>query len=124
MTTSPITDCAKLSAARFYELMTEQNLFRGYVVDPKTAVSTTPNENLLYVEDAVRSNPGYAGHEAVFFQVDVPTQCLFFVFVHHTTRGMAQGGTRMLAYQTIGDLLYDGLRLSRAMTEKMRLTSG
>ena len=118
MPTSPTTDFSQMSATQFYEQMVAQNLLRGYIVHPKAAASRTLPESLLQVVDGVHANPGYANHEAVFFQVDVPTKCLFFVFVHDTTRGMAQGGTRMLAYPTIGDMLYDGLRLSRAMTEK------
>jgi glutamate dehydrogenase/leucine dehydrogenase len=65
--------------------------------------------------------PGCAGHEAVFFQVGPESGALFSAFVHNTVRGQAQGGLRHWPYESMGDLMRDGLRLSRAMTRKCAL---
>ena len=106
------------SPQAFFSLF-KKNPFTRAVIRPSDAyVEGSAEEALPALMTSLRNNPGYADHEAVFFQVDVPSQCLFFVFVHSTVRGMAQGGTRMLRYATIDELLFDGLRLSRAMTEK------
>jgi glutamate dehydrogenase/leucine dehydrogenase len=60
----------------------------------------------------------YDNHEGVFCRADAASNCLFFAFIHNTNRGQAQGGTRFYSYNTMQDLLSDGLRLSKAMSEK------
>ncbi|MCC7466166.1 MAG: Glu/Leu/Phe/Val dehydrogenase [Saprospiraceae bacterium] len=62
--------------------------------------------------------PDYDQHEGVFYRADEASGCLFFAFIHNTNRGQAQGGTRFFSYDTMLDLLSDGLRLSKAMSEK------
>jgi leucine dehydrogenase len=48
-------------------------------------------------------------------------ETLFFAFVHDTRRGLAQGGLRFSKYNSLADLLVDGLRLSQGMTRKNAL---
>ncbi|HET7571610.1 MAG TPA: Glu/Leu/Phe/Val dehydrogenase dimerization domain-containing protein [Gaiellaceae bacterium] len=56
-------------------------------------------------------------HAVVRF--DEASGAWMFVCVHSTTLGPAGGGTRLRVYDAPADGLADGLRLSRAMTQKM-----
>jgi glutamate dehydrogenase/leucine dehydrogenase len=102
----------------FFDYCLENGLTRGIVPNADIADGHSLPEPLIPVAEALRNNGGYAGHEAICFAADAETESLFFVFIHSTVRGMSQGGTRMLSYDSMQDLLFDGLRLSRAMTEK------
>ncbi|MBL7727077.1 MAG: hypothetical protein JNM68_05300 [Dinghuibacter sp.] len=81
---------------------------------------TGANDLLRNLAAEVAAMPDFSNHEAVFFRYDAETQCLYFAFVHNTVRGQAQGGTRLKhkGYEQVGELIKDGLRLSRGMTEK------
>jgi len=68
-----------------------------------------------------RPESGECGHEAVFLGVGAESRALFGVFVHGTRRGQAQGGVRHWHYDSVGELLRDGLRLSRGMARKCAL---
>ncbi|MBK6929894.1 MAG: amino acid dehydrogenase [Saprospirales bacterium] len=113
-----LSELAFSTPETFFAYCQENANTTGVVPHPSIGGAYAPPARLNALEARVRSNSGYAGHEAVFFQANALSGCLFFVFVHNTVRGMAQGGTRLMAYDTLDDLLYDGLRLSRAMTEK------
>jgi glutamate dehydrogenase/leucine dehydrogenase len=60
-------------------------------------------------------------HEAVFLALGPETRSLFAAFVHRTVRGQAQGGLRHWPYESMDQLLSDGLRLSAGMTRKNAL---
>jgi len=60
-------------------------------------------------------------HEAIFFEVGRETGALMAAFLHMTIRGQAQGGLRNRPYETMENLLREGLRLSRSMTLKNAL---
>ncbi|MCH9649567.1 MAG: class I tRNA ligase family protein [Deltaproteobacteria bacterium] len=63
----------------------------------------------------------FARHEAVFIGTEPGLPTLFFAFVHDTRRGLSQGGLRYRMYQSVAEVLEDGLRLSQGMTRKNAL---
>ncbi|MEZ4451528.1 MAG: Glu/Leu/Phe/Val dehydrogenase dimerization domain-containing protein [Nannocystaceae bacterium] len=69
----------------------------------------------------LRESSDYAAHEGVFLARGDETGALFGAFVHDTRRGLAQGGLRFWPYESVGDLLRDGLRLAQGMTRKNAL---
>lgn len=89
----------------------------GYFVGSTISAENTRNQKggLLTGLDGISD---YDNHEGVFYQADPETKCLYIAFIHNTNRGQSQGGTRMRNYATMFDLLSDGLRLSKAMSEK------
>jgi leucine dehydrogenase len=62
------------------------------------------------------------GHKKVVFCSDPETGLKAIIAIHDTTLGPALGGTRMWAYKTEKDALYDVLRLSKGMTYKAAIT--
>jgi leucine dehydrogenase len=58
------------------------------------------------------------GHKKIVFCSDPDTGLKAIIAIHDTTLGPALGGTRMWAYKTEKDALYDVLRLSKSMTYK------
>ena len=66
----------------------------------------------------IQHSPDYVAHEGIFFQVDAAAEAIYCAFVHSTKRGQAQGGTRMRQYDTMADILTDGMRLAKGMTDK------
>ncbi|RLE22005.1 MAG: leucine dehydrogenase [Acidobacteria bacterium] len=65
--------------------------------------------------------PDFDRHEGIFLQIGPKTGTLQGIFVHHTNRGQAAGGTRFWFYDKIEDFLFDGIRLSKGMTYKNAL---
>ncbi|WP_394828910.1 Glu/Leu/Phe/Val dehydrogenase dimerization domain-containing protein [Pendulispora albinea] len=61
------------------------------------------------------------GGELVASCYDEGTGAFMFICVHSTVRGPAAGGIRLKAYDSPGDGLRDGMRLSRAMSLKMAI---
>ena len=66
------------------------------------------------LEDLLRAWDG----EEVAVRFDARSGAWMFVCVHSTVLGPAAGGTRMKVYAEPHDALHDGVRLSRAMTNK------
>ncbi len=73
-------------------------------------------------EHSVFSQLGKSGHQKVVYCSDPDTGLKAIIAIHDTTLGPALGGTRMLAYKTEAEALYDVLRLSRGMTYKAAIT--
>jgi glutamate dehydrogenase/leucine dehydrogenase len=69
----------------------------------------------------VAALPDFAGHEALFLEVGKETGCLYAAAIHCTARGQGLGGLRHQSYASLGEVLRDGLRLSRGMTRKNAL---
>lgn len=68
-----------------------------------------------------RDGVDFEGHEGLFFEVSALEDVIHGAFVHRTCRGQGQGGTRFWSYQRFGDMLNDGVRLSKGMTHKNAL---
>lgn len=58
------------------------------------------------------------GHEQVMMVSDSGSGLKAIIAIHDTTLGPAAGGTRMWAYESEEEAMWDALRLSRAMTYK------
>jgi len=58
------------------------------------------------------------GHQKIVFCNDESIGLKAIIAIHDTTLGPALGGTRMWAYRTEAEALYDVLRLSKTMTYK------
>lgn len=60
-------------------------------------------------------------HVAVFLEIGKQSGALLAAFIHCAERGQASGGVRYWEYESVSDILSDGLRLSRGMTRKNAL---
>jgi glutamate dehydrogenase/leucine dehydrogenase len=89
----------------------------AYVVRSNGELVTSHKE-LEPLRDLVQQSPGFADHEGVFVGRNPRFKTLFFVFVHSTSRGLAQGGLRLNNYPDVASVLNDGLRLARGMSRK------
>ncbi len=70
---------------------------------------------------AATADPAFDRHAACFFELGEESGHLMAAFIHRTERGQAAGGVRFWSYPTLGALVRDGLRLSRAMGQKNAL---
>ncbi|KAI9190348.1 hypothetical protein H9P43_001782 [Blastocladiella emersonii ATCC 22665] len=61
------------------------------------------------------------GHEAVVIAVGRESRTLMGAVIHNTTRGAAAGGVRNCIYASVEEMLRDGLRLGRGMSQKNAL---
>jgi glutamate dehydrogenase/leucine dehydrogenase len=76
---------------------------------------------LAPLAEAVGASADYRGHEGCFIEIGGESGHLLAAFVHRTRRGQGAGGVRFWSYPTLGDMVTDGLRLSRAMGQKCAL---
>lgn len=118
MTINTLSSLA-MPPVEFAATMRTHNIETGYMVYRNNRLQGS-GALFSQLAEEVSAMPDFNRHEAIFFKLDEETQCLFIVFVHNTTRGQSQGGTRLKhkGYEQIGELIKDGLRLSRGMTEK------
>lgn len=70
---------------------------------------------------AIRAEPDFDDHEALFLAVGRDTGSLHTAVLHRTVRGQGAGGVRHWPYGSLRDCLRDGLRLSRGMGRKNAL---
>lgn len=68
--------------------------------------------------DSIFSQLDAYGHKKVVFCSDTDTGLKGIIAIHDTTLGPAFGSTRMWAYRSEAEALYDVLRLSKSMTYK------
>ena len=114
-----VKNISQSTPMEFALLMEEVGLERGYIVKNEHGVVGSGG---LFNELAkeVAQMKDYRNHEGIFFKWDKETKCMFMVFVHSTVRGQSQGGTRLKYrdYEKLEGAIYDGLRLSKGMTDK------
>jgi glutamate dehydrogenase/leucine dehydrogenase len=108
------------SVADFGALLDRANIWRAYVLYENGEIRLS-HEELAPVHEFFEESNDFANHEAVFFERERHLNTIFAAFVHDTHRGLAQGGLRLEKYNSMADLLRDGLRLSRGMTRKNAL---
>jgi glutamate dehydrogenase/leucine dehydrogenase len=96
---------------------------RAYLVyEPESRTFHPSHPELQQLADRlVFDRRDAAAHEAIFFEVGCETGALMAIFIHKTVRGQAQGGVRNRPYDSVEELLREGLRLSRGMTHKNAL---
>ena len=93
-----------------------------WVFDHETGKVICSHSELAAITEHITSGmPDYDHHEGIFLQVGPETGTLQGVFVHHTNRGQAAGGTRFWFYDSVADFLFDGVRLSKGMAYKNAL---
>lgn len=68
----------------------------------------------------IKSN-AFNNHQMVVLSTDLRYKCIFAVFVHQVNRGPAQGGLRYYNYNTLNEIIDDGLKLSESMSRKAAL---
>jgi len=109
----------------FLSFLKENGIARAWwVFDHKNNQIIASHEALSPLTDHFRSEmPDFDRHEGIFLQIGPETGTLQGVFVHHTNRGQAAGGTRFWFYDRIEDFLFDGIRLSKGMTYKNALAN-
>ncbi len=110
------------STSDFYRMLLGANIRRSYLVYEAGEFTVSHASPIL---GAIRAffelSHDFFDHEAVFISRDDVTKTPFFAFVHDTRRGLSQGGLRIRDYANMAELLSDGLRLSKGMTQKNAL---
>ena len=79
------------------------------------------NQQEKTLHNTVISNSNFDKHALVALGTDRHFSALFGVFVHQVHRGPGQGGLRYWKYDSVDDVLSDGLRLSKGMSQKSAL---
>jgi glutamate dehydrogenase/leucine dehydrogenase len=93
----------------------------AFVALPNTRALVASEPALAPLARAISEMSDFDEHEAMFFELDERSGALFTVFLHKTIRGQGAGGVRHWSYATLGDVVRDGLRLSRGMGRKNAL---
>jgi leucine dehydrogenase len=113
-------DVRSWSVADFGALLDRSNIRRAYVIYENGEFRLS-HKALAPVRSFFELSHDFAKHEAVFFGREPGIDTVFTAFVHDTRRGLSQGGLRLWPYESMADLLSDGLRLSQGMTRKNAL---
>ncbi|RYY00667.1 hypothetical protein EON78_00495 [bacterium] len=104
-----------------YNDFVENNIYKAFIVFGNGEFNLSHPKVLKPIQSFFELSQDFADHEGVFIGREEGIETLFFAFVHDTRRGLAQGGLRFSKYNTLADLLVDGLRLSQGMTRKNAL---
>jgi glutamate dehydrogenase/leucine dehydrogenase len=103
-------------------LLSRERLRRAYLVrSPDTARLEASHPLLAELAAGTAKLPDFAEHEGVFFEIGRRSGALLSATLHKTIRGQGAGGVRHWPYATVGELVRDGLRLSRGMGRKNAL---
>ena len=118
-----VRELLKQPPADFVKYLSEEGITRfSFIFDPAARRLVSSHDALGPIADYIAGEmPDFQEHEGLFFQISKPHDVLQGVFVHNTNRGQAAGGVRFWHYPTLESYLFDGLRLSRAMTQKIAL---
>lgn len=118
-----MSDLLKLPPHELAKYLRSEKISRFYMIhDSKSGAVRVSHPQLQEFADFLsREKRDYSRHEGVFVQVSRHFDVLHGAFVHRTTRGQAQGGTRFWTYGSFEDYARDGLRLSAGMTHKNSL---
>ncbi len=109
------------SVEELHDLLAEQGVTRAFVVSENGEITLSHPRLLAPVKAFFELSQDFANHEGVFIGREDGIPTLFFAFVHDTRRGLAQGGLRFKPYDSLADVLVDGLRLAQGMTRKNAL---
>ena len=77
-----------------------------------------PVPELQQLADYANASSDINGHEALLLGLGDHTDALFGIGIHHLKYGTPLGGTRQFAYQSVGQMLDDLIRLSWGMSVK------
>jgi glutamate dehydrogenase/leucine dehydrogenase len=105
----------------FRALLEERGTSRAFFVGEGGEGLKASHDFLEPLARAITLERDFDAHEGLFFEVGKDTSSLLSAFLHRTIRGQGAGGVRHWPYGSIGDLVRDGLRLSRGMGRKNAL---
>ncbi|MEM9293338.1 MAG: class I tRNA ligase family protein [Acidobacteriota bacterium] len=94
---------------------------RAFLVHENGQFTLSHHELLRPLAAFLELSLDFAAHEGVFIGREEGHPALFFAFVHDTRRGLSQGGLRYQTYDSVAEVLEDGLRLAQGMTRKNAL---
>lgn len=110
-----------LSVNDFYQQLVDNNICHAYIIYENGEFNLSHPKVLEPLKAFFELSQDFAQHEGVFIGREEGLDTLFFAFVHDTRRGLAQGGLRFHRYNSLAELMVDGLRLSQGMTRKNAL---
>lgn len=120
---TPSSTLMSATPADFIKEMKKNGLRRAYIVhDSKN--NTTQVSHPMFEQMAqtiVNDKRDFLGHEALFFEIGQRSNALLAAFIQKTKRGTPQGGVRLWHYNTMENVIRDGLRLSAGMGRKNAL---
>ena len=109
------------SVEELHDLLASEGVRRAFVVSENGEITLSHPGLLAPVKAFFELSQDFDDHEGVFIGREEGIPTLFFAFVHDTRRGLAQGGLRFKPYESLADVLTDGLRLAQGMTRKNAL---
>ncbi len=112
----------ELEPASFAARLAEIGCRRAWFVpDPAGGVRAS-HPQLRSIAEALATNArDYDRHDAVFLEIGRRRGAVMGAFLHRTIRGQGIGGVRLWGYESVADMLRDGLRLSWGMGRKNAL---
>ncbi len=111
----------KMNVYDLYNKFVENDIYRAFIVFENGEFNLSHPKVLKPIQAFFELSQDFAQHEGIFIGREEGLETLFFAFIHDTRRGLAQGGLRFSKYNTLADLLVDGIRLSQGMTRKNAL---
>ncbi len=109
------------SIDQLHDQLREAGVTRAFVVHENGEFQLSHPKILRPVQAFFELSHDFSRHEGVFIGREEGVNTLFFAFVHDTRRGLSQGGLRFWHYDSVAELMTDGLRLSQGMTRKNAL---
>ncbi|MCL4705225.1 class I tRNA ligase family protein [bacterium] len=109
------------SVTDFRRQLEDAGIYHAYVLFENGEFLLSHPKILAPLQAFFELSQDFSQHEGVFIGREEGIPTLFFAFVHDTRRGLAQGGLRFWRYESLADVLVDGLRLAQGMTRKNAL---
>ncbi len=109
------------SVTDFRRQLEDAGIYHAYVLFENGEFLLSHPKILAPLQAFFELSQDFSQHEGVFIGREEGIATLFFAFVHDTRRGLAQGGLRFWRYESLADVLVDGLRLAQGMTRKNAL---
>lgn len=105
----------------FLDALKKAGVYRAFILYEQGQFQLSHPALLKPLQSFCELSQDFAQHEGIFIGREDGVDALFWTFVHDTRRGLSQGGLRFHAYDTVADVLTDGMRLSQGMTRKNAL---
>lgn len=103
------------------ETLRARGLRRAWAVTSAAGTVQASDAAVSELAAEIAACPDYRRHEACFFEIGRESDHLLAAFLHDTRRGQGQGGLRFWSYDTLGEMVRDGLRLALGMGQKSAL---
>lgn len=111
-----------LRPSQFVEFLRSRKIQRCFAIwNGESVVTSHPEIQELADWMNTGRERQFRRHEALFMQLGLRTGCLLTAFLWRTDRGQAYGGIRLQPYNTLEQLLQDGLRQSTLLGVKAAL---